>query len=250
MKILLKALVVKGNKAINLEFSLVCKGEPGIGNPIGLRRGIGCRLAQGFAADPADGVYFGRMDANLPPWTLEPIARYLELLDHWSRTHALTSLEREERFEELILDSAALLPFLQPLESGSRVIDFGTGMGIPAVLIALARPDLELVALDKAHKKIAFVRQVALELGLSNLVPMVGRAEAMASLQAHAGVAKAVGTLDLLGGWWRRHGRPGAPFLALKGPQGPLEAPDGFTLRTHPYRLPTRGERVVVELVR
>ena len=188
------------------------------------------------------------MESTLPAWTREPIDRYLDLLDRWSRTHALTSLEKQERFEELILDSAALLPFLQSLEAHCRVIDFGTGMGIPAVLIALARPDLELIALDKSNKKIAFVRQAALELGLTNLVPMVGRAEALPPLQAHAGVAKAVGTLELLGGWWRRHGRPEAPFLALKGPQGPWEAPEGFTLRTHPYRLPSRGERVVVEL--
>jgi 16S rRNA (guanine527-N7)-methyltransferase len=188
------------------------------------------------------------MESTLPKWTLEPIARYLDLLDHWSRTHALTSLEKEERFEELILDSAALLPFLLELEAHSRVIDFGTGMGIPAVLIALARPDLEVIALDKSHKKISFVRQAALELGLPNLVPMVGRSEALPALQAHAGVAKAVGPLELLAGWWRRHGRPGAPFLALKGPQGAWAAPDGFTLQTHPYRLPSRGERVVVEL--
>jgi 16S rRNA (guanine527-N7)-methyltransferase len=188
------------------------------------------------------------MEPTLPNWTQEPIARYLDLLDRWSRTHALTSLEKDQRMEELILDSAALLPFLAALPAHSRVVDFGTGMGIPAVLIALARPDLELVALDKSNKKIAFVRQVALELGIANLTPMVGRAEAMAPLRAQAGVAKAVGALELLCGWWRRHGLPGAPFWALKGPQGPWEAPAGFTLQVHPYRLPSRGERSVLEL--
>jgi 16S rRNA (guanine527-N7)-methyltransferase len=180
---------------------------------------------------------------------LEPIAHYLDLPDRWSRTHALTSLEKEQRHEELILDSAVLLPFLGPLPARSRVVDFGTGMGIPAVLIALARPDLEIIALDKSNKKISFVRQAALELRLANLVPVVGRAEAMAPLRAHAGVAKAVGTLDLLGGWWRRHGLPGASFWALKGPQGPWEAPQGFRVRTYPYQLPSRGQRTVVELV-
>jgi 16S rRNA (guanine527-N7)-methyltransferase len=187
------------------------------------------------------------MEPSLPDWTLEPVARYLALLDRWSRTHALTALEQGDRQEELILDSAALLPFLAPLPARARVVDFGTGMGIPAVLLALARPDLEIVALDKSGKKISFVRQAAMELGLANLVPLAGRAEAIAPLGAQAGVAKAVGTLDLLGGWWRRHGLPGAPLWALKGPQGPWEAP-GFQVRTHPYRLPTRGERTVVEL--
>jgi 16S rRNA (guanine527-N7)-methyltransferase len=191
------------------------------------------------------------MEATLPDRILEPIARYLELLDQWSRTHALTSLEKDERFEELILDSAALLPLLAPLPARSRVVDFGTGMGIPAVLIALARPDLAIIALDKSSKKISFVRQAAMELRLANLQPMAGRAEQLVPLGAHAGVAKAVGTLELLAGWWERHGLPGAPFLALKGPQGPQgdwRAPHGFSLQTHPYQLPSRGRRVVVEL--
>ena len=192
--------------------------------------------------------YFGKMEPALPEWTLEPVARYLDLLDRWSRTHALTSLEKEHRMEELILDSAALLPFLRPLAAHSRIVDFGTGMGIPAVLIALARPDLDVVALDKSNKKIAFVRQAALELKLANLSPMAGLAEAIGPLCAHAGVAKAVGTLELLGGWWRRHGLPGAPFWALKGPQGPWEAPAGCTVQAPHYRLPSRGGRNVVEL--
>lgn len=196
----------------------------------------------------ADGGYFGRMEPTLPDWIQQPLAGYLDLLDRWSGIHALTALEKDQRMEELILDSAALLPFLQPLAAHSRVVDFGTGMGIPAVLIALARPDLELIALDKSNKKIAFVRQAALELRIANLVPMVGLAEAIPPLGAHAGVAKAVGTLELLGGWWRRHGLPGAPFWALKGSHGPWEAPAGWTLQAHPYRLPTRGDRNVLEL--
>jgi 16S rRNA (guanine527-N7)-methyltransferase len=188
------------------------------------------------------------MEPRLPQWTLEAVARYLDLLDRWSRTHALTALDRQDRYAELILDSAVLLPFLETLPAASRVVDFGTGMGIPAVPVALARPDLEVVALDKSHKKLAFVRQVKLELGIANLVPLAGRAEDLEPLSAHAGMAKAVGSLDLLGGWWRRHGRPGAPFWALKGIQGLDPAPAGFDVRTHPYRLPGRGERTVVEL--
>lgn len=188
------------------------------------------------------------MEPLLPNWALAPVARYLELLDRWNRTHALTALDPDQRLEELVLDSAALLPFLAPLAPGSRVVDFGTGMGVPAVPLAILRPDLELVALDKSRKKIAFVRQAALELGLANLRPLAGRAEEVAPLEAHAGVAKAVGAMDLLAGWWRRHGRPEAPFLALKGSGEPAGAPAGCSVKTHPYRLPSRGERAVLEL--
>ena len=121
-------------------------------------------------------------------------------------------------------------------------------MGVPAVVLALARPDLIVIALDKSHKKIAFVRQAALELKITNLVPMAGRAEDLPPLGAQLGVAKAVGTLELLLGWWARHQAPGAPFLALKGPEGPQLPPPGFSAKVHPYALPTRGQRVVIEL--
>ncbi|BDU78428.1 16S rRNA (guanine(527)-N(7))-methyltransferase RsmG [Mesoterricola sediminis] len=186
------------------------------------------------------------MEPTLPSRLAAPVEAYLALLDRWNRTHALTSLEPEARFEELILDSAVLLPFLDRVPKGAAVVDFGTGMGIPAVVLALARPDLTVHAVDKAHKKIAFVRQVALELGLTNLRPSVGRAEALPPLGAALGVAKAVGTLELLLGWWQRHGLSGAPFLALKA--GAEVPPAGWTAVSHPYHLPTRGDRQVVEL--
>ena len=189
------------------------------------------------------------MEPILPAWTQAPLAQYLDLLDRWNQTHALTSLDKEERFEELMLDSAVLLPFLDRLPAQAKVVDFGTGMGVPAVVLALARPDLVVIALDKSHKKIAFVRQAALELNLSNLRALAGRAETLPPLGAQLGVAKAVGTLDLLLGWWQRHGSPGSPFLALKGPEGCPERPRGFSVTTHPYALPTRGQRTVLEII-
>ncbi|MBP1628319.1 MAG: gidB [Holophagaceae bacterium] len=176
-------------------------------------------------------------------------AQYLALLDRWNRTHALTALPPEVRFEELLLDASSLLPHLQHLQKGALVADFGTGMGIPAIVIAICRPDLRVAAIDKVGKKMAFVRQAKLELGLDNLIPCPGLSEQLPPLQAQAGVAKAVGTLELLMGWWARHGAPGAPFYAMKGPDWPTETkPKGWTITAHPYRLPTRGERVVIEL--
>jgi len=141
-----------------------------------------------------------------------------------------------------------LLPWLKDLPPGSRVADFGTGMGIPAVLLAAARPDLTVLAVDRSRKKLAFVRQAGLELGLANLEVVAGDAAALPPLAADLGVAKAVGSLALLLGWWERHGAPGAPFLALRGRAWREEdAPPGWTLLAHPYHLPTRGDRLLVE---
>ncbi len=194
-------------------------------------------------------LYAEGMQPNVPAPLLPALNRYLELLERWNKIHALTALPIEARFEELILDSAALLPFLEPLPPGSRVVDFGTGMGVPAIVLACARPDIEVLALDKSHKKLAFLKQAALELGQNNLIPIAGRAEELPSLKAAMGTAKAVGTAELLISWWERHALPGAPLMLLKGPEWNKETlPPGWTGHAHPYELPTKGQRCVLVL--
>jgi len=190
------------------------------------------------------------MELRIPEPVQESCQRFLALLDRWNQTHALTALPVEARYEELILDSWVLTSFLADLAPGSRVVDLGTGMGIPGVVLAMARPDLEIFAMDKSRKKIAFVRQVAMELGLEALRPMAARAEEVSPLEADLGVSKAVGSPALLAGWWERHGRSGRPLLALKGvgwAQEPLPG-EAWTLLPHAYGLPTRGERVILEM--
>jgi 16S rRNA (guanine527-N7)-methyltransferase len=174
---------------------------------------------------------------------------FLQVLNRWNSVHSLTALPPEERFESLLLDSAALLPHLDSVSPGSLVADFGTGMGIPAVVIAAYRPDLCVAAIDRSQKKTAFVRQAALELKLGNLRAICGPAESIPPLNAHVGTAKAVGALDLLLGWWQRHSIPGAPFFAFKGPNWHAsEIKAGWSHELFPYRLPNFGERVIVKL--
>ncbi len=186
------------------------------------------------------------------PQTLEaPLQAWLGLLDRWNRTHALTALPPGARFEELVLDAAALLPFLAELPSGSIVVDLGTGMGSPALILALARPDLRIVGLDASAKKLAFLRQSTLELGVSNLEACHGRFESTPPLAADLGVAKALAPLDHLAAWWSRLGKADAPLLALKGPGWESEPqPEGWKVEATPYDLPTRGRRFVVRMSR
>jgi 16S rRNA (guanine527-N7)-methyltransferase len=191
------------------------------------------------------------MSPTLPEALAAPLDRFLALLDLWNRTHALTALPPEVRREELLVDAAALLPHLDVAPAGGRVVDLGTGMGVPAVVLALARPDLTVIGVDASAKKIAFLRQVILELSIPNLRAQQGRLESLPSLEADWGTAKALGALDQLMGWWGRHARPGAPFFALKGVDWEREPlPEGWRATAHPYDLPTRGRRVVVELRR
>jgi 16S rRNA (guanine527-N7)-methyltransferase len=193
----------------------------------------------------------GAMEPRLPAELAAPLGRFLVLLDRWNRTHSLTALPPAARREELLLDAASLLPHLAALPAGARVVDLGTGMGSPAIVLALARPDLEVVGVDASTKKLAFVKQVAMELPVPNLRTVHGRLEDLPPLEADWGTAKALAPLGQLLAWWERHGRPGAPFLAMKGPDWSDEpVPAGWRAIPHAYALPTRGRRVVLELSR
>ncbi len=191
------------------------------------------------------------MEPRLPSELNAALGRFLVLLDKWNRTHALTALPPGERREELLLDAAVLLPFLAHLPAGAKVADLGTGMGCPAVVLALARPDVQVMGVDASTKKLAFLKQVAMELPVPNLRAVHGRLEDLPALGADWGTAKALAPLPSLLGWWERHGRPEAPFFALKGSDWQSESvPQGWAASPHPYSLPTRGKRVVVELRR
>jgi 16S rRNA (guanine527-N7)-methyltransferase len=124
-------------------------------------------------------------------------------------------------------------------------------MGIPAIVIAAHRADISVTAIDRSHKKIAFVRQAALELGLCNLIAICGSAESMAPMNADFGTAKAVGSMELLLSWWARHSNPGAPFFAFRGPTwNPSEIKGGWDYEAYPYRLPSFGERFIVRVTK
>jgi len=186
-----------------------------------------------------------------PETMLDAAKNYLELLGKWNAVHSITGLAPETRFEALLLDSAALLPHLADLPPGALVADFGSGMGVPAIVLAAHRPDIRVAAIDRSRKKSAFVHQAALELGLGNLNAVCGAIESIQPLGAQLGTAKAVGPLEALLGWWKRHSAEGAPFLSFRGSKWNVDKiGDGWESEIFPYRLPTMGERAIFKLYR
>lgn len=111
---------------------------------------------------------------NLDAVTQRRLLDYLALLQKWNKVYNLTAVrEPEKMLTQHLLDSLAVLPYL----AGNRIIDVGTGPGLPGIPLALANPALDVTLLDSNHKKTVFLRQACLELGLSNVTVVCERAE-------------------------------------------------------------------------
>lgn len=102
---------------------------------------------------------------------------YVALLVKWNRTYNLTAIRAPERMiTHHLLDALAVLPHL-PQRAGLRVLDVGSGGGIPGIPLAIARPDWQVALVDANHKKAAFLMQAAIELRLPNAQALAMRVE-------------------------------------------------------------------------
>jgi 16S rRNA (guanine527-N7)-methyltransferase len=117
----------------------------------------------------ADGVVALGLTALIGTEAQARLLAYLSLLDKWNRTHNLTAIREAERMiTHHLLDSLAVLPHL-PARARLRLIDVGSGGGLPGIPLAIVRPDWQFALLDSNFKKAAFLRQAAIELPLANV---------------------------------------------------------------------------------
>jgi 16S rRNA (guanine527-N7)-methyltransferase len=138
------------------------------------------------------------------PAQLQALSTYLDLLERWNATYNLTAVrDRAQMRGQHLADCLAVIPSLvryaqaqghpgpglspspgaqverQPLSSPIRVLDVGSGGGLPGVLIALFQPEWQVTCVDAVGKKTAFIQQVAGRLALPNLRALHSRVEAI-----------------------------------------------------------------------
>lgn len=149
-----------------------------------------------------------------------PLARYLALLNEWNAIHNLTAIrDPAEQVTKHILDSLAVLPYIP--EHG-RLLDVGTGAGLPGIPLALARPGLEVTLLDSRNKKVKFCQAAIDALGLGGRVRAVhARVEAFQGPRFDVIVSRAFSALSEFVGLTRQLGDAspdgGTRWLAMKG---------------------------------
>lgn len=171
--------------------------------------------------------------------------KYLILLKKWNASINLTgSRDDREIVERHLLDSLALLPYVPA--SARRLIDVGSGAGLPGALLGMFRPDLEVVALEPIRKKHAFLSTLRRELPLPNLQALPMRVETYLDSaefeRFDIAVSRATWPVDE----WLERGVQlvGSPGVVL-GMEGADERPLPEGASRHPYRIENRTRAVI-----
>lgn len=109
-------------------------------------------------------------DLSLDDVKISQLIAYLQSFVKWNKAYNLSAVrEPHEMVERHLLDSLVLVPLLEKSVQTQRVIDVGTGGGLPGIPLAIAFPEKEFVLLDSNGKKTRFLFQVKTQLGLDNV---------------------------------------------------------------------------------
>ena len=146
---------------------------------------------------------------------------FLALLQKWNKVYNLTSVrDPQEMLTHHVLDSlAAVLPLTRWLQAQAlaapRLLDVGSGGGLPAVVFAICLPQLDVSCVDTVGKKVAFINQVAASLRLRNLHGIQSRVEHLGQ-QYDVVSCRAFAALQDFTAWSAQTLKPTGIWLAMK----------------------------------
>ncbi|PUE20544.1 16S rRNA (guanine(527)-N(7))-methyltransferase RsmG [Limnohabitans sp. MMS-10A-160] len=153
---------------------------------------------------------------------------YMALIQKWTKVYNLTAVrDPAEMLTHHLLDSlTAIAPLTRhTLGQPIRVLDVGSGGGLPGVVLAICMPELNVTCVDTVAKKAAFVQQVAVSLKLSNLRGLHARVETLTD-PYQVICSRAFASLPDFVTWSRSALAEGGVWMAMKGkhPQDEIEA--------------------------
>ena len=169
---------------------------------------------------------------------------YLALIQKWNKVYNLTAVrDPQEMLTHHVLDSlTAVAPLLRHTGgAAARVLDVGSGGGLPGIVLAICRPELDVSCVDTVGKKAAFIQQVAASLKLPNLRGVHARVESLSG-PFDVICCRAFAALPDFVNWSRGALAPKGVWMAMKGkhPQEEIDAlPQGVQVfHVEPLHVP------------
>ncbi|WP_322405299.1 16S rRNA (guanine(527)-N(7))-methyltransferase RsmG [Massilia luteola] len=199
-----------------------------------------------------EGIAAMRLDVS--PAQQDKLMDYLALMFKWNAVYNLTSLrDPMQMVTHHLLDSLAAVP---AFATAHNVLDVGSGGGLPGIVLAIVRPDMNVSMIDTVHKKTAFLTQVKAELGLVNVTVYTARVEQLqVSDKFDVITSRAFADLSDFVNWSSHLLADGGRYIALKGvaPKDEQERlpPEWKVVGLEPLQVPRLGaERHLVFIER
>jgi 16S rRNA (guanine527-N7)-methyltransferase len=210
----------------------------------------------GLAVPEGFGERLAAIGAKVSAGRLITVGNYLARLLAMNERMNLTSItDAPGAWERHALDALSLVPHLANVPAGGRLVDVGSGGGIPGIPLAIARPDLHITLIEATQKKARFLSAVSEELHLTNVVTRAERAEKLAG-GALAGqfdvvTARAVARLATLVPLVVPFARAGGRLLLVKGQRVDEELAEATTVLAahhvrHETTIATPTGRIVI----
>ena len=176
--------------------------------------------------------------------------RYLDLLNKWNQVHNLTAVrDAEEQVSRHVLDCLAVLPYI---EDAATLADIGSGAGLPALMLAIMRPQLAVTALESNGKKTAFIREAVRVLALANVQVVAQRVEDWQAPPQAVIISRALAAADRFIALTAHLGDANSRWLLMKGREVETLTVSGFAIHAvYPLAVPLlAGERTLLDIRR
>ncbi len=198
------------------------------------------------------------LHVSLSDAQVQGLLDYQNLIGKWNKVYNLTAVrDPAEMLTHHLLDSlAAVAPLQKHLQgrglSAASLLDVGSGAGLPGVVLAICCPGLAVTCVDTVGKKAAFIKHVALALGLPNLSGLHARVETITQ-PFDVICSRAFASLADFAGWSQAALAPGGVWMALKGKHPAEELtmlpPDVAMFHVEPLAVPgLAAERCIIWL--
>ena len=198
------------------------------------------------------------LHVSLSDAQVQGLLDYQNLIGKWTKVYNLTAVrDPAEMLTHHLLDSlAAVAPLQKHLQgrglSAASLLDVGSGAGLPGVVLAICCPSLAVTCVDTVGKKAAFIKHVALALGLPNLSGLHARVETITQ-PFDVICSRAFASLADFAGWSQAALAPGGVWMALKGKHPAEELtmlpPDVAMFHVEPLAVPgLAAERCIIWL--